>query len=153
MNIETRSNKWLKDRFKYLCNRYFPDIEILNNIIIKFGRPCKTRLGSIKKGRAVENFNSIITINGHLRDTNIPGFVIDAVLSHEFMHYAHGFNSPHKQKHLHPHQGGVVDNELKDRGLADILLAEKKWIKSNWPNYIKKNHKQKSKNIFRIFLR
>lgn len=147
MKNEPRDNKWLKERFKYIKNRYFSDTKIINNLIVKFGRPCKTRLGSIKKGRKKENFNSIITINGHFRDTSIPSYVVDAVLAHEFVHYAHGFASPHEQAFCHPHQGGIVDNDLKNRGLFDILKAEKIWIKKNWVNYLKQNHNNYKRKI------
>lgn len=150
-----RNNTWLKNRFDYLYKRYFSDIEIVNNIIVHFGRPTKTRLGSIKQASIDKNSNSIITINGHFRDLKIPSYVIDAVLAHEFMHYAHGFCSPHKQAYCNPHQGGVVDYDLKERGLAEILKSEKLWIKKNWTNYIKKYHpyknrQRKNKNIFKL---
>lgn len=147
MNENIRDNKWLKDRFNYIKQRFFADVEISNNLIIKFGRPCRTRLGSIKKGRRKENFNSIITINGHFRDENVPSYVIDAVLAHEFVHYAHGFASPHQRVFCHPHQGGVVDKDLIRRGLSDILNAEKVWIKNNWVKYLEKNHQFKTKKI------
>jgi len=150
-----RDNGWLKSRFDYIRQRYFFDVEIKNNIIVKFGRPTKTRMGSIKKGRRVENFNSIVTINGHFRNPNIPSYVIDAVLSHEFMHYAHGFCSPHQQAFCHPHKGGVVNQDLRERGLADILKAEKVWLKTHWKDFIKNNHpyKPRRKSIFRILWR
>jgi len=148
-----RDNKWLRERFRYIVERYFNDVEIKNSIVIKFGRPAMTRLGSIKKGRRVENFNSIITINGHFQNSKIPGFVVDAVLAHEFMHYAHGFASPHDQAFAHPHKGGVVNEDLKERGLSDIIKAEKIWIKANWVNFLKNNHnfKPRRKKIFRWF--
>lgn len=146
-----RDNKWLRDRLKYLWQRYFSDIQIVNKITIKFGRPTKTRLGSIKPGRKLGEKHSIITINGHFTNPEIPDFVVDAVIAHEFMHYAHGFASPHEKAFEHPHQGGVVDWDLKERGLEDILKLEKKWIKTNWKNYIFKHHKLKSKTFFKFF--
>lgn len=148
-----RDNKWLKERFKYIKGYYFPDVEIKNNLIVKFGRPTRTRLGSIKKGRRTENFNSIITINGHFRNTFIPSYVVDAVLAHEFMHYAHGFASPHEQAFHHPHKGGVVNWDLRERGLADILKAERVWIKANWTDYLKRHHLNKPKNIFSLIFK
>ncbi len=153
-----RNNTWLKNRFNYIYQRYFSDIKIVNNIIIHFGRPTKTRLGSIKQTSRDKNSNSIITINGHFRNPEIPSFVIDAVIAHEFMHYAHGFCSPHKQAYCNPHQGGVVDYDLKERGLADILKSEKIWIKKNWQTYINEKHpynipKKRKTNIFKIIWR
>lgn len=135
-----RDAKWLKNRLETIWQRYFPDVPIANNVIIKFGQKAMTRLGSIKFGQRKENRNTIITINGHFRDPEIPAFVVDGVLAHELTHYAHGFCSPHQQFHRYPHQGGVVRQEMVDRGLADLLQLEKKWIKQNWTDFLKKNH-------------
>ena len=132
-----RNNKWLKDRLAMIWDRFFPDITIANNVIVKFGRPAKTRLGSIKFGRRKEDPNTIITINGWFIDPLIPEFVIDGVLVHELTHYAHGFASPHEQYHRYPHAGGVVRREMVDRGLKQLLSLEKKWIKENWVKYLK----------------
>lgn len=146
MSMIIRDNKWLRDRFTMLWKRYFDDVEIKNKIAIRFGRPCRTRLGSIKPGKLVKNEYSFITINGHFQDPEIPEFVVDTVIAHEFMHYAHGFASPHKQAYHHPHKGGVVDWDLKERGLADILKLEKTWIKKNWKEYLT-NHGDLKKRI------
>lgn len=134
--MEGRDNKWLRERLKYLYQRYFSDVPIINKITIKFGRPARTRLGSIKPGRKLGEKHSIITINGYFTDPNIPEFVVDAIIAHEFMHYAHGFASPHEQAFKHPHKGGLVNWDLKERGLEDILRLEKKWLKDNWREYI-----------------
>lgn len=138
-----RDNKWLRERLKYLYKRYFSDIPIINKIIIKFGRPTRTRLGSIKPGRKYKDEHSIITINGHFKNLEVPEFVVDAVISHEFMHYAHGFASPHEKAFSHPHKGGVVDWDLRERGLDDILKLEKRWLKENWRGFILANHTEK----------
>ncbi|MCL5795813.1 MAG: hypothetical protein M1338_05675 [Patescibacteria group bacterium] len=138
--MEERDNKWLRERLQYLHQRYFYDVDILNTIIIKFGRPAMTRLGSIKPGRKYKDEHSIITINGHFKNPEIPSFVVDAVIAHEFMHYAHGFCSPHERAFKHPHKGGVVNWDMKERGLEEILAAEKLWLKENWENYLRKNH-------------
>lgn len=132
-----RDNEWLKDRLKTIWQRYFPDIAVANNVFVKFGRPCRTRLGSIKSGRSFLNTDTIITINGHFCNIEIPEFVVDGVLAHELTHYAHGFASPHQQKHRYPHQGGVVRYEMIDRGLRDLLQLEKRWVKNNWVKYLK----------------
>lgn len=134
-----RDHKWLKSRLEFIWRQYFPDVVVANNVFVKFGRPCRTRLGSIKYGRRKEDPNTIITINGHFKDLSIPDFVVDAVLAHELTHYAQGFCSPHQQKHPHPHQGGVVKNELSDRGLRELMKAEKKWVKENWRQYLEKS--------------
>ncbi|MEK7062099.1 MAG: hypothetical protein AAB942_00995, partial [Patescibacteria group bacterium] len=135
-----RDNKWLKNRLQEFKNRYFPDLDITNNLIIKFGRPAKTRLGSIKHGRRRENPNTIITINGHFQDQQIPDFVVDATVMHELTHYAQGWFSPHPKKYRHPHQGSVVKNELTERGLNDILELSRRWLKTHWRDYIRAKH-------------
>lgn len=147
-----RDHKWLKIRLETIWQQHFSDVAIANNVFVKFGRPSITRLGSIKYGRDAKrhfmersafrvknNPNTIITINGHFKDPEIPEYVVDAVLAHELTHYAHGFFSPHQQHHRYPHQGSVVKNEMKDRGLEKIMKAEKVWIKENWRNYILKH--------------
>ena len=136
-----RDHNWLKLRLETIWKRHFPDVALKNNVFVKFGQKSKTRLGSIKLGRqGLNGQNTVITINGHFVDPTIPEFVVDAVLAHELTHYAQGFCSPHQQAQRHPHRGGVVKNEMVDRGLKDMLKSEKKWIKANWINYIKKNH-------------
>jgi hypothetical protein len=135
-----RDNKWLKQKLISIWQRYYPEINQANNVFIKFGRPCRTRLGSIKLGRRLQDPNTIITINGFFKDETIPEFVIEAVIAHELTHYAQGFCSPHEQKHRFPHRGGVLKNEMIDRGLEDLLKLEKQWIKLNWTNYLKKQY-------------
>jgi len=131
-----RDHNWLKFRLEAIWQRHFPDIAVANNVFVKFGRPCRTRLGSIKYGRKTEDPNTIITINGYFKDPEIPEQVVDAVLAHELTHYAQGFCSPHEQKFRNPHLGGVVSQELIDRGLKDLLRLEKRWVKANWRNYL-----------------
>lgn len=139
-----RNDEWLESRLEYIYKKYFKDVDAPNMIHIKFGRCSRTRLGSIKKkdaqsilGKVKTNSATEIVINGHFRDEFIPKFVVDAVIAHELSHYAHGFSSPLPQLWRHPHKGGVVSKEMKDRGLTEILKMEKKWIKENWRSYIK----------------
>lgn len=135
-----RDNKWLADRLEQIWQRYFPDIEISNTILVRFGRPAITRLGSIKFGRkkpsASGNPNTYITITGYFRDPVIPEYVVDSVLAHELTHYSHGFYSPHDQLYRHPHKHGVVNKELTNRGLNDILKLQKVWLKQHWRGYL-----------------
>ena len=145
-----RTNDWLENRLDFIIQNHFPDVDFKNNLFIAFGRRARTRLGSIKKvpksrffGPVFSDFETHITINGHMQDAKIPEFVIDAVIAHELVHYTHGFNSPLPQLATHPHQGRIVDHEMINRGLAEILLQEKKWIKKNWINYLKSYMKGK----------
>ena len=139
-----RDNEWLQEQLAQLWYRHFSDIEQPNDVVIKFGRPAMARLGSIKWGRkpvahpdGSKQRRSIITMTGYFKDPAIPDEVILAVMAHELSHYAHGFSSPLFQKYNHPHKGGVVDKEIKARGLGEILTFHKKWMKTNWVNYIR----------------
>lgn len=142
-----RDNIWLKERLEQIWRRHFPDIKQLNNVFVRFGRSARTRLGSIKYGRKRSEPNTFITITGYFRDPAIPEFVVDGVLAHELVHYAHGFFSPHEQLHRHPHRQGIVDKELTNRGLDDILELEKRWLKDNWRDYVLKKITEKRKKL------
>lgn len=139
-----RDNEWLQDQLAHLWYRHYSDIDQPNDVVIKFGRPATARLGSIKWGRKPVKHHdgstqrrSIITITGYFKDPIIPEEVVQAVIAHELSHYSHGFSSPLYQKYNHPHKGGVVDKEMVARGLGDILKFQKKWMKTNWVNYIR----------------
>ncbi|KKU45966.1 MAG: hypothetical protein UX62_C0023G0002 [Microgenomates group bacterium GW2011_GWA2_46_7] len=148
-----RDNFWLANRLFYVWKTYFPDIIDGNELKVKFGRPSKTRLGSIalrRKGQEKkrllkhranflkpEEAISIITINGHLANEDVPEKMIDAIIAHEFCHFVHGFNSLRTKLYRLPHSGGVIDHELKKRGLEETLRFQKAWIKQNWKNIIK----------------
>lgn len=150
-----RNDKWLEEQLKDIWISHFPDIEPANDIKIRFGRNSKTRLGSIAlrkkeqerrqlfrhevRGLRKESAVSIITISGYFRNFLVPEDVVRAIISHEFCHYIHGFNSLKQKKFLKPHQGGVIDCELKERGLGEALKTQKKWIKENWKEFTKVN--------------
>lgn len=135
---ELRSNQWLASRLENLWQRYFNDVEIANTIIVRFGRPARTRLGSIKFGKRKINPITYITITGYFKSPNVPDFMIDAVLAHELTHYAHGFFSPHAQLYRHPHKHKIIDKELTKRGLEDIMRLQKSWLKVNWRKFLEK---------------
>ncbi|MBA3679016.1 hypothetical protein H0W80_02405 [Candidatus Saccharibacteria bacterium] len=63
---------------------------------------------------------------------DVPEFVVIATIVHEMTHYAHGFNSPHRQKQRHPHSGGVIKKEFAERGLENLYIDQQKWLKDNW---------------------
>ncbi|MDD5731791.1 MAG: hypothetical protein PHU42_02785 [Patescibacteria group bacterium] len=147
-----RDNTWLANRLHSIWQGYFAEITDGNEIEVRFGRSSKTRLGSItirekvKMSRRVEQRRlktlsaeevvSIITINGHLQNPEIPEEIVDGVLAHEFAHFVHGFNSMRERHHRFPHYGGIINNELKQRGLNNILKFQKKWLKDNWKNIV-----------------
>lgn len=142
-----RNQEWLENRMEYLQRRYFADADISNPLFIKFGQRAKTRLGSIKKkypksifDRLSGHFETEITINSHFKDPFIPEYVVDAVIGHELCHYLHGFSSPLPQLARHPHKGGIVNNEMKERGMGELEKKQKIWIKKNWIKYLQGHH-------------
>jgi len=145
-----RDNEWLREQLAQIWYQYFNEIPQPNEVIIKFGQKAATRLGSIKWGRkpiahpdgSIQK-RSIITITSHFKDPAIPDTVVLATIGHELVHYAHGFSSPLYQKYDHPHKGGIVDKELRARGLGEILTAHKRWLKNNWREYINTHHQPK----------
>lgn len=123
----SRDNNWLLSRLDFIWSNYFNDITQDNPLFIKFGRYSKYRLGSIKLDRKTNK--SYITITGMFKDGKIPQEVVDHTLAHELTHYAHGFSSKRVRLHKYPHAGGVVQKEMKKRGMAYLINMYKDWIK------------------------
>lgn len=141
---ELRDDTWLDQRFSLLFQNHFSDIVPTNEIVIKFGRKSRTRLGSIgmtgwqSKNRAVgyrgrgDHGVSVITLTSYFQLEAVPEEIIDATIAHELVHYVHGFHSPRPQLYAHPHRGGVVETELERRGLLELTIRQQKWLADNW---------------------
>jgi hypothetical protein len=127
-----RDEAWLQQVLDKIWDNYFEDVPQVNDVRIAFGRRAKRRLGSISLD-SVDRKTSLITMNGLFRSTDIPEFVVEATIVHELTHYAHGFNSPLEQAQAHPHAGGVMRREFSERGLLELYLLQKRWLKENWP--------------------
>ena len=122
-----RDNDWLLSRLDYLWSNHFSDVAQKNKVFIKFSRAAKYRFGSIRldpKRKA-----SLILINGLFRDPKVPQEVVDHTITHELVHYTHGFSSPHQKLHEFPHRGGVIEKELANRGLGSLVQGYKVWLK------------------------
>jgi hypothetical protein len=126
---EVRDGAWLERELERLLQGPFLDVEIVNPIVVKWGRRARGRFGSI----ALRDGVSVIIINGAFREPGIPAEIVRATLAHELAHYAHGFSSEHRQAHPHPHRGGVVDRELGARGLGELAGLHKRWAREEWP--------------------
>jgi hypothetical protein len=126
-----RDEAWLQGILDKIWDNYFVDVRQDNDVRIVYGRRAKRRLGSISLDPADRN-TSIITMNGIFRNPGIPEFVVEATIVHELTHYAHGFNSPLDQAQPHPHAGGVMRKEFAERGLLELYLQQKRWLKENW---------------------
>lgn len=137
VNGSYRDQEWLENLLADVWFRYFGDVEQTNEVYIKYGRKAKRRLGSIGLDRS-DMYTTIITINPLYQDTDVPEYVVLATIVHEMTHYAHGFNSPHNQKQRHPHSGGVIRREFAERGLENLYIKQKKWLKNNWQDIIDK---------------
>lgn len=133
-----RDQEWLENLLADVWYRDFEDVPQTNSVIIKWGRKAKRRLGSISQD-PTDRETSIITINNLFQDLFVPEYVIRATIVHEMTHYAHGFNSPLQQKQRHPHSGGVILREFKERGLEDLYRQQKSWLKQNWQTVIDQN--------------
>jgi hypothetical protein len=134
-----RDNRWLANRLMELCQKHFSDVPIENVILVRFGRASRTRFGSIiaRKKNSYRQEVTYITINSLFKDESVPEYVIDATLMHEFVHYAHGFHSPLKQRYKYPHKGGIVDKEIRQRGGGELLTQQSKWIKQSYREFLK----------------
>ena len=132
-----RDNAWLQQVLDKIWDNYFSDVPQVNDVKITFGRRAKRRLGSISLDPA-DMTTSLITINRLFEDPAIPEYVVEATIVHELTHYAHGFNSPLDQAQAHPHAGGVMRREFAERGLLDLYLQQKRWLKANWAEVIKR---------------
>ena len=139
MKIESyRDQEWLENLLSEIWLRYFIDVDQPNQVLIKYGRKAKKRLGSISLDKDDPSV-SVITINPIYQDLEVPEYIIKATIVHELTHYAHGFNSPHGQKHRHPHSGGVIRQEFAERGLEDLYIKQRKWLKANWARIVEKH--------------
>jgi hypothetical protein len=143
MNTESsqpamRDDLWLQQLLDDTWDRYFSDVPQDNIVRVEFGRRARTRLGSIRINPKEPDV-TIITMNGLFRLTEIPEMVVLATLVHELTHYAHGFSSPLAQKHRHPHAGGVMRAEYRERGLEQLYVDQRRWLKANWPGMVERH--------------
>lgn len=130
-----RDNLWLENRLNKIWQRYFPDVKRINPIVVRFGRSALYRFGSIRLD--FDTKTSYITVNGNFQNHRLPVQVIDHTLAHELVHYAQGFSSKNPRLHRYPHRGGVIDQELRERGLNHLVLFYKNWV-TQYKKYLKR---------------
>lgn len=152
-----RDDKWLFEKLDEIWDKYFTDIPQENDVRIVWGRRARNRLGSIKQVSGFQLQSSsinkksnshpvtVITINKLFQDKSIPESVVVSTIAHELTHYAHGFHSPLEQRYATPHAGGIIDKEMDERGLKEIRLIAKKWLKENWRDYLLNKYPPKSR--------
>ena len=132
-----RDQEWLESLLGDIWYRHFSDVDEINDVRIIWAKRAKRRLGSIELDRS-DRHTTIIKINRMFQDLEVPEYVIRATIVHEMTHYAHGFGSPHEQRHTHPHSGGVIRKEFAERGLENLYLRQKRWLKAHWPSILRK---------------
>lgn len=134
-----RDDNWLQEKLDYLFKKYFSSVKIHEPIEIKWGREAKYRFGSIKlvkpKGlkfitKRSQPQKSIITITSMFKSEDIPVSVVEYTIAHELCHYAHGFSSSNRRLFRHPHHGGIINQELRERGASELIEPFKIWLKS-----------------------
>lgn len=127
ISTSKRDDLWLLSRLDYLWTNFFADVTQVNSVYIGFGRYSKFRLGSVRLERTSKK--TFITITGMFKDETIPVEVVDQTIAHELCHYAHGFSSPKPRLHKYPHYGGIINKELRTRGLEYLIKAYAKWLR------------------------
>lgn len=132
-----RDEQWLRDQLEAIWSDYFSDVKRRHPIRILFGRPAKTRLGSIRYDQRSDQ--AIIRINGLFQRRDMPAMMVKATIVHELCHYAHGFHSGLSQLYRYPHAGGVVRREFEERGLGDLYQQQKSWLKEHWPKIVRRH--------------
>ena len=148
--MEIYQNTNLQNLLYDIWETHFPDVPRKNLVLVKYGKFSRQRLGSIKWVRDFKGIKSfyqkfkdeheaqddkritLIILTRYFTRPEVPDFVIKTTLAHELAHYCHGFNSPLEKKYKYPHQGKIIDNELKKRGLGKELELSEKWLKENW---------------------
>lgn len=141
-----RDEAWLQELLDKIWDRYFQDVPQDNDVRIVYGRRAKRRLGAISLD-PIDRKTSVITINSLFKDPEIPEFIVKATIVHELTHYAHGFNSPLDQVQAHPHAGGVMRREFTERGLLELYLLQKRWLKAHWAGVVKREFASRPKRV------
>ena len=103
------------------------------------GHPIETRWGSRARYRfgsiAARNGVCVILANQLFADERVPVYVVDETLAHELAHYAHGYGSGLPRLYSHPHRGGIIEIELRKRGLGELHDKAEAWRKTEWEQF------------------
>lgn len=144
-----RDAAWLEAQLDHVLLHHYPELELVNEIRVRWGRAARGRFGSI---RLIDGVSQII-VNGAFREEAVPVEMVHSTIGHELAHYAHGFCSAHPQRYAHPHRGSVVDREMTSRGMGEILKFQKRWAQEEWPALAPKpvRRRRRSRAIFYRF--
>ncbi len=123
-----RDARWLEERIELLWKLFFSDLRRASPIQSNFGIIAKNRFGSIGMRGGV----SLIRLNSLFADPELALCFLDETLTHELIHYAHGFGSTLPRKYADPHRGGVIALEATKRGLESLHAEGDEWRKNHW---------------------
>jgi hypothetical protein len=112
---------------------HFADCLRMNEVVIDYCYPWKSRLGLIRL--SLDTTLSYIGINSLLQVVEVPEEVLVITIAHEMVHYLHGFGSPLPRRYKHPHANRVVERELEQRKLGSTLHICNEWIDNHWYSF------------------
>lgn len=133
-----RDQAWLEQIFTTAVDEHFSDVKAYNPLRIEWGRKARTRLGSLSYDEQCQE--AVIRVTKLFTDPDVPAFVVKATIVHELCHFAHGWHNGKTPQYKHPHLGGVVKEEFAERGLTELYLQQKKWLKNHWKQIVYKNY-------------
>jgi hypothetical protein len=130
-----RTEEWLTERVCLLRDNHYSDVPQGYPITTRWGARARYRFGSISARNGV----CLIMVNQLFADERVPCFVVDETIAHELAHYAHGYGSGLPRLYPHPHRGGIIEKELRQRGLGDLHDRAEQWRKTQWQTYYAAN--------------
>ena len=133
-----RDQAWLERLLKIILAEHFHDVPPAAPLEIRYGKRARNRLGSLGFDPARQV--ATIRLTRLFEDQTVPEMIVKAVIVHELCHYAHGWHSTLERKHRYPHAGGVIRAEFAERGLEDLYIAQKRWLKANWLRLVQKHY-------------
>lgn len=116
---------------------WFADVPRVNVVAAGYDYPWKRHLGRIRM--TLDGEVSAIGLNRRLDDPAVPDAVRIAILSHEIVHYAHGFGSPLPRRQQQAHAHGAVGGDLAARGLRDYVEYLDGWVTAHWAAMLARN--------------
>lgn len=132
-NMTPSSRQDLTRYLSWIWQMYFADCLRMNEVVIDYCYPWKSRLGLIRL--SLDTTLSYIGINSLLQIVEVPEEVLVTTIAHEMVHYLHGFGSPLPRRYKHPHANRVVERELEQRELGATLRICNEWIDNHWYSF------------------
>lgn len=138
-----RDDLWLQTRFEQVWSLFFPEVE-KKDVYVRWKGKWKNKFGHIKKGK---KGMTEIAINSLFKDLRVPEDMVKLTMAHEIVHYMHGFHSHLPKRFDHPHEGGIVDKVLVEKGFKYAMKQEKEWLKNEWQTLFKEICPEKAQRL------